>query len=92
MYFETDYTDNVSLDFRYSAAGADMLIGSDLYHFEGPPTEGDGNLFWQHEFPDRDIKVTVSCTLPQATPSAGSTSGTSGTSASPGPSSPSATT
>ena len=69
MYFDTDYTDNVSLDFRYSPTGADMLIGSDLYHFDGPPTEGSRHLFWHHRFPDRDISVTVNCTLPGATPS-----------------------
>ena len=91
MYFDADYTDSTSLDFRYSAEGADMLIGSDLYHFDGPPSIGERSLFWQGEFPDRDIKVTVGCTLPGASPSeASSPEGTpnlGNSNASPAPSS-----
>lgn len=88
MYFETDYTDNASLDFRYGPTGADMLIGSDLYHFDGPPTEGASNLFWHQSFGDRDIAVTVNCTLPdESSPGASPPGGTTGTSA---PASPTA--
>lgn len=85
MYFETDFTENASLDFRYSAEAADMLIGSDLYHFDGPPTEGRRSLFWHQEFPGRDIAVTVSCTLPKE-PS----DGPSGTATDEAPASPTA--
>ena len=57
-----------------------MLIGSDLYHFEGPPTEGRRNLFWHQDFGDRDIAVTVNCPPPgSGSPEPGGSPGGSGT-------------
>jgi len=63
-YFEADYTDDVSMDFRYSSQDAFLLIGNDLYHFASPPVQGDGVLQWSEDFGDRDIQVKVSCAAP----------------------------
>ena len=67
-YFATDYSDHISIYFRYSAVDAVLAIGGTVFHFASPPTTGGGELAWDSTFDDgarhQHYGVRVRCPLP----------------------------